>query len=51
MLGPRDEEWVSRGDPRPFDSDSDVGEVDGFGLDIEHPPEGRWHVSPLDIHE
>ncbi|KAK8065718.1 endoglucanase type K [Apiospora hydei] len=37
MFGPRQNAWVQRGFPRPFDY-NDIGfSVDGFDLDVEHP--------------
>ncbi|RYP77207.1 hypothetical protein DL771_001256 [Monosporascus sp. 5C6A] len=40
MFGPRQSSWVKQGLPRPFDyAGSGAGfSVDGFDLDIEHPP-------------
>ncbi|KAI1433838.1 carbohydrate-binding module family 18 protein [Xylaria sp. CBS 124048] len=38
MFGPRQESWVSKGLPRPFDDGAAEFAVDGFDLDIEHAP-------------
>ncbi|KAK8856371.1 glycoside hydrolase superfamily [Apiospora arundinis] len=37
MFGPRQDAWVQRGLPRPFDYNGNGFSVDGFDLDIEHP--------------
>ncbi|KAI2626377.1 carbohydrate-binding module family 18 protein [Xylaria nigripes] len=38
MFGPRQSSWVAQGLPRPFDDGGVEFSVDGFDLDIEHPP-------------
>ncbi|KAK8035090.1 glycoside hydrolase [Apiospora rasikravindrae] len=37
MFGPRQDAWVQRGFPRPFDYNGIGFSVDGFDLDVEHP--------------
>ncbi|XXH06046.1 hypothetical protein Hte_012491 [Hypoxylon texense] len=42
LFGPRTTTWVSAGKPRPFDYNGVGFAVDGFDLDIEHPPTDSW---------
>ncbi|KAI1772000.1 carbohydrate-binding module family 18 protein [Hypoxylon cercidicola] len=42
MFGPRTSAWVGAGKPRPFDYNGAGFAVDGFDLDIEHPPTDGW---------
>lgn len=41
MFGPRQQAWVNKGGPRPFDYGTVGFSVDGFDLDIEHPSTDR----------
>ncbi|KAI1867613.1 hypothetical protein JX265_007415 [Neoarthrinium moseri] len=38
IFGPRQQAMVDSGYPRPFDYNNEAFSVDGFDLDIEHPP-------------
>ncbi|KAI1479373.1 carbohydrate-binding module family 18 protein [Daldinia eschscholtzii] len=42
LFGPRTTTWVNAGKPRPFDYNGIGFSVDGFDLDIEHPPTDNW---------
>ncbi|KAI1655346.1 carbohydrate-binding module family 18 protein [Daldinia decipiens] len=42
LFGPRTTTWVNAGNPRPFDCNGVGFTVDGFDLDIEHPPTDSW---------
>ncbi|KAI4869729.1 carbohydrate-binding module family 18 protein [Hypoxylon rubiginosum] len=42
LFGPRTAAWVAAGKPRPFDYGGVGFAVDGFDLDIEHPPTDNW---------
>lgn len=42
MFGPRTTTWVNANKPRPFDYNGVGFSVDGFDLDIEHPPTDSW---------
>lgn len=42
LFGPRTAAWVAASQPRPFDYNGVPFAVDGFDLDIEHPPTDGW---------
>ncbi|KAI2620460.1 carbohydrate-binding module family 18 protein [Hypoxylon sp. NC1633] len=42
MYGPRTTTWVNAGKPRPFDYNGVGFTIDGFDLDVEHPPTDSW---------
>ncbi|KAI1761278.1 carbohydrate-binding module family 18 protein [Hypoxylon sp. FL1150] len=42
LFGPKTTAWVDAGKPRPFDYNGVEFSVDGFDLDIEHPPTDSW---------
>lgn len=42
LFGPKTTTWVNAGKPRPFDYNGVGFSVDGFDLDIEHPPTDSW---------
>lgn len=44
MFGPLNQTMVAQGMPRPFNSDGQVVELDGFDMDIEHPSSGEFRV-------
>ncbi|KAI1384214.1 carbohydrate-binding module family 18 protein [Hypoxylon trugodes] len=42
LFGPRTTAWVNANKPRPFDYNGVGFTVDGFDLDVEHPPTDNW---------